>query len=89
MHTPLLSRPASFFLAATATATAPLQDDAILLGLAPAPLLAHARRGHDALAHIHWHLFLLEHRRLCPERLQAEVGSLLSRAARGKHLWLR
>lgn len=68
---------------------APLQDDAILLGLAPALGLARAGRRHHALAHAHGHALLRQHRALGAEGLQAQVRRLLPRAAGGKGLWLR
>lgn len=72
----------------TFTLRAPLQNDAVLLGLAPALGLARARGRDDALAHVHRHALLLQYRPLGAERLEPQVRRLLPRAAGGEGLGL-
>lgn len=67
----------------------PLEDDAILLCLAPALGLPSLGGGDHALPLTHGHLLLLEDGRLGAEGLDAEVGGLLARAAVVKGLDLR
>lgn len=64
------------------------QNDAGLLGLAPALRLPLHAGGIDALAHVHGHLLLLVDGRLGAEGLDAEVEGLLADAAGGEGLWL-